>query len=70
MPGAPTDTRSFVLSHVDRHPVAGDYAHWLVVDIVADVTSLKTGAGVLRCRADRALARALGSEALDEQAVS
>jgi hypothetical protein len=29
---------------VDRHPVAGDYVHWLVVDIVAGVTSLKEAA--------------------------
>jgi phosphatidylethanolamine-binding protein (PEBP) family uncharacterized protein len=38
------ETRSFALSLVDRHPVAGNYVHWLVVDIDADVTTLKTGA--------------------------
>lgn len=42
--GAPAETRSFALSVVDRHPVAGDYVNWLVVDIDADVTSLTTGA--------------------------
>jgi Raf kinase inhibitor-like YbhB/YbcL family protein len=41
---APTETRSFALSVVDRHPVAANYVHWLVVDIDADVTSLTTGA--------------------------
>jgi Raf kinase inhibitor-like YbhB/YbcL family protein len=41
---APTETSSFALSVVDRHPVAANYVHWLVVDIDADVTSLKTGA--------------------------
>lgn len=41
---APTETRSFALSVVDRHPVADNYVHWLVVDIGADVASLKTGA--------------------------
>ena len=39
--GAPEATRSFSLSVVDRHPVAGNYLHWLVVDIDAGVTSLK-----------------------------
>jgi Raf kinase inhibitor-like YbhB/YbcL family protein len=32
------------LSVVDRHPVARDYVHWLVVDIDASVTSLEEGA--------------------------
>lgn len=41
---APRDTKSFALSVVDRHPVAGDYVHWLVVDIDAAVTSLLEGA--------------------------
>jgi Raf kinase inhibitor-like YbhB/YbcL family protein len=42
--GAPEATRSFALSMVDRHPVAGNYLHWLVVDIAAGVTSLMEGA--------------------------
>jgi len=37
--GAPSETKSFALSMVDRHPVAGNYVHWLVVDIDAAVTS-------------------------------
>jgi Raf kinase inhibitor-like YbhB/YbcL family protein len=41
---AQAETRSFALSVVDRHPVAGNYVHWLVVDIDPDVTSLRTGA--------------------------
>jgi Raf kinase inhibitor-like YbhB/YbcL family protein len=41
---APPDTRSFALSVVDRHPVAGNYVHWLVADIAAGVTSLPEGA--------------------------
>jgi Raf kinase inhibitor-like YbhB/YbcL family protein len=41
---APTETRSFALSVVDRHPVAGNYVHWLVVGIDADLRSLKTDA--------------------------
>jgi Raf kinase inhibitor-like YbhB/YbcL family protein len=41
---APRATRSFALSVVDRHPVAGNYVHWLVVDIGAEVTSLPEAA--------------------------
>jgi Raf kinase inhibitor-like YbhB/YbcL family protein len=41
---APAETRSFALSVVDRHPVAGNYVHWLVVDIGAGVTSVAEGA--------------------------
>jgi phosphatidylethanolamine-binding protein (PEBP) family uncharacterized protein len=41
---ATAETRSFALSVVDRHPVAGNYVHWRVVGINADVTSLKAGA--------------------------
>jgi Raf kinase inhibitor-like YbhB/YbcL family protein len=47
--GAPSETKSFALSMVDRHPVAGNYVHWLVVDIDAGVTSLReaaSGAGM------------------------
>lgn len=42
--GAPSETKSFALSMVDRHPVAGNYVHWLVVDIDAGVTSLREAA--------------------------
>jgi Raf kinase inhibitor-like YbhB/YbcL family protein len=41
---APPESRSFALSVVDRHPVARNYVHWLVVDIDAGVTSLEEGA--------------------------
>jgi Raf kinase inhibitor-like YbhB/YbcL family protein len=41
---APNGTKSFALSVVDRHPVAGNYVHWLVIDIPAAVTSLQEGA--------------------------
>jgi len=42
--GAPEGTASFALAMVDRHPVANDWVHWLVVDIPADVTSLAADA--------------------------
>jgi Raf kinase inhibitor-like YbhB/YbcL family protein len=42
--GAPEATRSFALSMVDRHPVAGDHVHWLVVDLPAGVTLLREAA--------------------------
>jgi Raf kinase inhibitor-like YbhB/YbcL family protein len=35
-----TGTKLFALAVVDRHPVAGNYVHWLVVDIDAGVTSV------------------------------
>lgn len=42
--GAPEGTASFVLVMVDRHPVASDWVHWLVVDIPPDVVALSAGA--------------------------
>jgi hypothetical protein len=42
--GAPDGTRSFALSIVDRHPVARNFLHWLVVDIGAHVSALAEGA--------------------------
>jgi Raf kinase inhibitor-like YbhB/YbcL family protein len=41
---APQGTKSFALVVVDRHPVARNMIHWLVIDIGAEVTSLKEGA--------------------------
>jgi Raf kinase inhibitor-like YbhB/YbcL family protein len=41
---APDGTKSFALVLVDRHPVAGNYLHWLVVDIDPQRTSLDKGA--------------------------
>jgi Raf kinase inhibitor-like YbhB/YbcL family protein len=42
--GAPEGTKSFALAVVDRHPVAGNYVHWLVVDIDPQRKSLEKGA--------------------------
>jgi hypothetical protein len=42
--GAPEGTASFVLAMVDRHPVANNWVHWLVVDIPPDVAALPTDA--------------------------
>lgn len=42
--GAPDGTRSFALVMVDRHPIAGEWVHWMVVDLPADVDSLPEGA--------------------------
>ena len=41
--GAPEGTKSFALAVVDRHPVAGNYVHWLVVDIDPQRNSLEKG---------------------------
>jgi Raf kinase inhibitor-like YbhB/YbcL family protein len=37
-------TKSFALAIVDRHPVARNFVHWLVIDIDADVTTLAEAA--------------------------
>ena len=42
--GAPEGTKSFALAVVDRHPVAENYLHWLVVDIDPQRSSLERGA--------------------------
>lgn len=42
--GAPAGTRSFAVALVDKHPVARNYVHWLVVDIGPEVSSLDEGA--------------------------
>ena len=41
--GAPVGTRSFVVAMVDRHPIAHDWVHWLVVDVPSGVSSLGEG---------------------------
>jgi Phosphatidylethanolamine-binding protein len=51
---APSGTRSFALAMVDRHPVAGNYLHWLVVDIDAGATSLTEAASGAAMPPDRA----------------
>ncbi len=38
--GAPEGTRSFALAAVDRHPVADNWVHWLIVDIPSGVSGL------------------------------
>ncbi|SFM59637.1 YbhB/YbcL family Raf kinase inhibitor-like protein [Thermodesulforhabdus norvegica] len=42
----PEGTRSFALAVIDEHPVARRWVHWLVVNIPADVRSLKRGASL------------------------
>lgn len=41
--GAPASTRSFVITMIDRHPIAHGWVHWLVVDVPAGVSSLGEG---------------------------
>lgn len=40
----PAETASFALTMVDPHPVANNWIHWMVVNIPADVRSIKEGA--------------------------
>lgn len=42
--GAPAETKSFCLAMVDRHPIANNWVHWLVINIPATVTNLTEGA--------------------------
>jgi Raf kinase inhibitor-like YbhB/YbcL family protein len=41
--GAPSGTRSFVLTVIDTSVQPAQWSHWVVVDIPADVTSLTRG---------------------------
>ena len=41
---APAGAKSFALSMVDPHPVAGNWVHWLVINIPKEITSLEEGA--------------------------
>ena len=41
--GAPPDTSSFTVAMVDRHPVANDWVHWILVDLPPDATGLAEG---------------------------
>lgn len=41
---APEGTKSFAITMVDRHPVADNWVHWLVINIPASATSLSDGA--------------------------
>ncbi len=42
--GVPPGTKSFALVIVDIHPVAREWAHWLVINIPANATSIPEGA--------------------------
>ncbi len=42
--GVPEGTKSFALTIVDQHPVAAKWAHWMVINISPQVTSLPEGA--------------------------
>jgi Raf kinase inhibitor-like YbhB/YbcL family protein len=45
--GAPTETKSFVLTMIDTSVTPAQWSHWVVVDIPADVTSLARGVKTL-----------------------
>ena len=38
--GVPDGTRSFAIVMVDRHPIANEWIHWMVVDIPASAKGL------------------------------
>jgi Raf kinase inhibitor-like YbhB/YbcL family protein len=40
----PSETRSFLLTITDRHPVANNWVHWVVLDIPATIHALPEGA--------------------------
>lgn len=40
----PEGTKSFAIAMVDKHPVANNWVHWLVINIPSDVDSLPEGA--------------------------
>lgn len=42
--GVPEGTKSLALAMVDRHPVAKNWVHWIVVDIPPETTGLAAGA--------------------------
>jgi hypothetical protein len=42
--GVPEGTKSFALSIVDLHPVARKWAHWMVINIPPEASSLAEGA--------------------------
>jgi len=41
--GAPRDTASFTVAMVDRHPVANDWVHWILVDLPPGTPGLAEG---------------------------
>jgi hypothetical protein len=42
--GAPAETQSFALAIVDRHPIANNWVHWLVINIPKTTSALAEGA--------------------------
>lgn len=44
----PEGTKSYAIAMVDRHPIAGNWVHWLVINISSDVSSLSEGASGLQ----------------------
>ena len=44
----PAGTKSFALSIIDPHPVAGNWVHWCVVDIPPGTRSIAEGASLVR----------------------
>ncbi|MGB2959274.1 MAG: YbhB/YbcL family Raf kinase inhibitor-like protein [Bacteroidota bacterium] len=46
----PTETRSFVLSIIDRHPMARSWVHWILLDIPVTCHALPEGASGNRSR--------------------
>jgi len=42
--GIPSGTKSLVLLMYDRHPIANNWVHWIVINIPASVTELSEGA--------------------------
>jgi len=42
--GAPAETKSFALVIVDRHPIANNWLHWLVINIPKSISMLAEGA--------------------------
>ncbi len=41
---APEGTKSFVVAMIDRHQIANNWVHWLVIDIPSSVGSIPEGA--------------------------
>jgi Raf kinase inhibitor-like YbhB/YbcL family protein len=41
---APPGVKSFALSTVDPHPVARNWVHWLVINVLPEISSLEEGA--------------------------
>ena len=41
--GCPEGTRSYLLTIIDRHPVANNWVHWLLVNIPSTCTQLSEG---------------------------